>query len=112
MKISSFETLTELNAIIGMLGNVGDSSLTSAILVGASTTVGKSLTEWYWQNSGKKVSFTIPFGVGEPNFANNKEFCLSLRKDTSNFYKFNDITCDESNMPFICQKTEYLIPLN
>lgn len=110
MQFVSFETLTEFNAFTAFLPNINP-SLTSFVHIGASTTVGKSATEWYWKNSGRKVSFAIPWQTGEPNNANNIELCLSLRRDGTNGYKFNDIPCDNYNLYYICQRVAYTVPL-
>lgn len=72
------------------------------VYVGASTTVGKSLTEWFWAENGKKVDFAIEWNGGEPNNVN--ELCLSLGPGST--YKFNDIGCNNL-LKFVAQKVIY-----
>lgn len=79
--------------------------------IGALTTVEKSRTEWFWVNSGNKISFPISFSSGEPNSEDNNEMCLTMDK-RSGLFQYNDITCDGGmTAKFVCQDYEETIAI-
>lgn len=72
--------------------------------IGALTTIGKSLTEWYWVESGLKVNFVITWIASNPNNADNNQMCMGLEKSSPGVNKFNDVTCwNGIKSKFICQ---------
>ena len=74
------------------------------IHIGGLTTVGKSIDQWYWVNSGNQVNFPLSFNPGQPDNAFGKEFCLTLGVFSNNESYFNDIRCNERELKFICQQ--------
>lgn len=73
------------------------------VLLGGYTAVAKSTEDYYWVNSGKHLNYPIRFPPGEPNFLGEKEFCLSLMKNGTNQFNFNDLDCFDNAYKFICQ---------
>ena len=71
--------------------------------IGGITKVPRTVTEYFWIETGKKANFHMNFGPGQPDFAANNEFCLSLGRDQGNYY-FNDMPCyGMHSHKFICQ---------
>jgi hypothetical protein len=96
-------SVLEANAVQGML--LQHQELAGEWLhIGGTTLVPKSLTEWYWYNSDSKISYPIPWGPGQPDNAGNIEWCLSL--GPKNFYRFNDLPCNNFRQKFICEKKQ------
>ena len=80
--------------------------------VGGMTEVERSLTEWYWVESGRKINFPIKFSPGEPNSSNdNVEKCLSVAIPREE-YGFNDVSCtaNKFNWSFVCQSRLFNAP--
>lgn len=73
------------------------------VLLGAYTAVASSTEDYYWVNSGKHLNYPLRFPPGEPNFLGQREFCLSLMKNATNQFNFNDLDCSENAYKFICQ---------
>lgn len=67
------------------------------------TSLPHSPTDWYWTNSGNKVSFFIPWQNGQPDFGGEAEYCLSFMINDG----FNDINCQNHIAPFVCQRLDY-----
>jgi len=81
------------------------------ILIDGITSVPRSTTEWYWTKTGNKISFTLPWGPGQPDFDRNRELCLSVGKGNLNHkFGFNDLPCWDTVTPFICQKIDFMMP--
>lgn len=100
----SLDTLDEMNAVSKMCEE-NRSLFGTFVHVGGMTQVGKSTTEWYWVNSNSKVSYTMPWQRGQPDFYGKNEWCLTLAKGDK--FKFNDISCSGSwEELFICQRFE------
>lgn len=73
--------------------------------IGGVTNSGRSQTEWYWVGTNKKVSYNMIWKPGQPDFAGNNEWCLTLAKNSQ--FQFNDINCYGGwQEKFICQKIE------
>ncbi|CAG9807028.1 unnamed protein product [Chironomus riparius] len=113
LDLVSFETLTEVynfidmakeNSFVKSLGGVH-------MLVDGMTPTPNTTTEWYWTNTGTKVSFTLPWQEGEPNFLNNGEYCLALSAHEVSTLGFNDFPCDVGLSPFVCQRADFYVPL-
>ena len=66
------------------------------------TTTPHSPTDWYWTNSGNKVSFPMQWAFGQPDFAGD-EYCLSIVPSEG----FNDIACNSSVFSFFCHRLDY-----
>ena len=102
MEFATLESLAEQEVLKRFcLQNAG--ILTDNNHVGALTTIGKSLTEWYWIDTERKLTFSLDWAVDQPNFVDNNQFCLTIRKEASNF-GFNDVECSSGTISnFICQ---------
>ncbi|CAG9805261.1 unnamed protein product [Chironomus riparius] len=100
-ELATLETHAEAQAIIKLAQNLGS----EYFYVDAIALTLKSPTDWYWTKSGKKLSFALPWGAGEPNNYNNlNETCLALSS-----IGFVDLRCTLSRL-FVCQKIEFMIP--
>lgn len=76
--------------------------------IGGMTTEAKSLTNWYWVVTNKKINFPMNWAPGEPNDLKSEK-CLGVVKEHSDgkFY-FNDLPCaDGTKYKFVCQKVTY-----
>lgn len=104
--IVSFETLHEAIAVRNFCKKYSD-SLDYWTYVGGISLKARSATNWYWVNSGKKVSFEIPFGNGLPDFAGSDEWCLAL--GPQKIFAFNDVSCSGYEFKFICQRIEFML---
>lgn len=72
--------------------------------IGAMSKTFRTTSDWYWNNSGKKVDIALQFHPGEPNNAGGQERCLSLDKRKGHIL-YNDIACFGAwKQNFICQK--------
>ena len=100
LEFATFSSLTEVNSLKYLDGK-------DYILIGGTTSTGKSLSDWYWVTTGEKINFEIPWYPGEPSFSSENENCMNLIKSGSNEYKFNDAPCDDARLPFICEKIEW-----
>lgn len=62
---------------------------------------------WFWWNSGKFISYPLTWDEDEPNFAESKEYCLSITKyGFTGFFKFNDMSCEGNELKFVCQQSK------
>lgn len=68
--------------------------------VGAVSSV--SLTEWFWFESGQKLSYQLAWNPKEPNNSQGRENCASLKAINGKF-GFNDVFCYNEYKSFICQ---------
>ncbi|CAG9805251.1 unnamed protein product [Chironomus riparius] len=117
LELATFETITETLMVLNMCENneyiksIADPK-NFWIVIDAMTTTPKSATEWFWTNSGRKISFTVPWAPNQPDFFENHEYCLAIGKDQSTpNYRFNDMPCLNINRPFLCQNFDYMITL-
>lgn len=73
--------------------------------IGGITTKGGSTNDWFWVNSGKKVSYQLKWAESEPdNGYGGTELCLSIVRKPGDTFYFNDIRCNESVTQFVCQQ--------
>lgn len=107
MEFLSLDTEEEAHFFMDMCQQ-NYNELGTQMFVGAMTTVGKSLTNWYWVSSGNKVMYSLPFNVNEPNFNHNNEWCLATAKNSLGGIAFNDLPCSGYHERFFCQKLENL----
>jgi len=115
LELVTFETITEALMVMNMCENNQFIQSVSNptrfwILVDGMTTAAPSSTEWFWTNTGKKVSFVIPWAPNQPDFYNNEEFCLAIGKDlTTPSYRFGDYPCINIGSPFLCSRLDYML---
>ncbi|KAL7036599.1 hypothetical protein ACKWTF_008858 [Chironomus riparius] len=112
LEFITLETLDEARAFLTMADNNSflRSRSTYWIYIDAVTHTIKSRTDWYWTNSGKKISYAMPWRLAAPNNDYNDEYCLSFGKGSLNEnFGFDDVMCN-SGTPFACQRIELLIP--
>jgi len=81
-------------------------SLASDFHMDGMTNTPLSIDNWYWTNTGKKISFTILWAEGEPN--SPYESCLSF-KTPSTGIGINDTTCQYAVIPFVCQRIDFYV---
>ncbi|KAG5681266.1 hypothetical protein PVAND_010717 [Polypedilum vanderplanki] len=104
--IASFETLQEANAVMSFCKNHSD-SLDYWTYVGGISLKARSTKNWYWVNSGRKISFEIPFARNAPDFAGSDEWCLALGPKAT--FDFNDVNCNGYEFKFICQRINFML---
>jgi len=114
-ELASFETLAEATSFLNMCIN-NDFIQSYGLIhihVDGMTLIPNSTTEWYWTNSGKKISFSIPWQPGEPDFYGGDEYCFSFIafRYLSNFLGFNVLNCKGYTAPFMCQRLDYFVPV-
>lgn len=106
MEFLSLETLEEATFFLA-LSDKNIAHFDDLTHIGATTTVGRNPDKWYWVNSGKRIDFNLKYAPGEPNFAGNVEFCLSVGKNPGNFM-FHDLNCYGAyEKKFVCQKMDF-----
>jgi hypothetical protein len=69
---------------------------------GAISTVPKSVSDWYWVESGKKVKINLKWEVGQPEGGDDQ--CMCVRKSL-NSYSLFDLRCYDFAFKFLCQST-------
>jgi len=74
------------------------------------TPSGNTSIDWYWTNTGTKVSYSIPWQNGGPDFFNGIEYCLSFTGNEPSHVGFNDHPCFGLLTPFVCQRIDYFVP--
>ena len=103
MDTVSLDTVDEQNTFLNICNKnraILDSSMT---LIGGYTRTPRSTNDWYWVNSGNRVNYTLKFSQGQPDFAYDREYCLSVWGKPS--VSFNDVGCGPpENRKFFCQK--------
>lgn len=107
METLSLETKQEADDFLGNLNNY-------ALLfdqyahIGGISSVPRSKTDWFWENSLKKVNYSMNFAPNQPDGSGN---CLAVDKyvvNGSRTYGFNDINCyGRHEETFFCQKATY-----
>ncbi|CAG9805252.1 unnamed protein product [Chironomus riparius] len=113
LELVTMETLEEARAVLTMADNNSIlRSYTSVWLnIDAVTLTIKSLTEWFWTKSGKKISYPIPWRPDAPNNHVGNENCLTFgRYLTSGKFGFDDARCENGGNPIPCQRIDLLIP--
>lgn len=110
LQLASFETLTEANNFLDILDKNNCSTPAGQMyyIVDGVTNVPKSKTEWFWTNTGRKVSYSLPWEGIQPDFFLNKEYCMSIgRSASSGPLGFNDFPCTSDPRQFVCQKIDF-----
>lgn len=111
LELMTLETLQEANLFLTMADNHSYFRTVNGICssIDATTLTSKSPTDWYWSQTGKKVSFQIPWFPGEPGGA--PEFCLGICRASSTIkFGYHDIPCDTWVYRFVCQRFDIFIP--
>jgi len=113
LELASFETLTEVEYFINIVKNhpFVISYGGYHMLVDGITNTPNSTTDWYWTNSGTKVSFALPWQRGEPNYLNEGEYCLALSAHEPSTLGFNDFPCQIGLRAFVCQRIDFFVPV-
>jgi len=102
-EVQSLLNMTESNSHLKILNN-------ALIWVDAVALAPKTTTNWFWMGSGKKVSFSIPWTFGQPEYGRSDELCLSYGKLSINQkFGFHDNYCSASTQ-FACQRIELIVP--
>lgn len=71
----------------------------------------KSKTEWFWTNTGNKISFPIEWMGTEPNDMGGSEYCLFIGKLSINAkFGYGDGNCLANSRFAICQNIDLMIP--
>lgn len=104
LELVSLETLTEAEYFYNLCHN--NDVTVGWIFIDGMTLTPKSSTDWYWTNSGKKISYPIPWFPGQPDNYNEDEQCLTISH--TNFL-FNDQVCQNYPSLFVCQRIDYFI---
>lgn len=74
--------------------------------IGALATTTRSITDWYWVNSGNKIEINLVFPWIAPTNWFGRQMCLALDKQLTGFM-YNDINCyGLYPQKFICQSKE------
>ena len=112
MEFLALETLTEARAYLSMLDN--DSFLRAKgaawIYIDAVGLTLKSPTDWYWSNTGKKISYAIPWRTGNPNNIGGSEYCIGIyRSGIAERFGFDDVTC-MGNAFAACYRIDFMLP--
>jgi len=113
LELATFETRTEADTFI-QIAKENQFIKTNAhpyVIIDGMTLTPRSTTDWYWTRTGERIYFTLPWRVGEPNFADGVEYCMSLILQEQFNIGFNDFRCQNIGDPFICQRIDYFIPV-
>jgi len=111
LELMTLESLNEAKSFLTMADNHNyfRSFGVIWIVIDGTTLTAKSLTDWYWPQTGKKISFPMPWGVSQPS--GGTEFCLSFgRLNANEKFGLNDLRCSEGIYPFMCQRFDIFIP--
>jgi hypothetical protein len=111
LELASLYTLEEYNNVVPMLTRLLKSTkLTDWIFINGMTLVAKSRNDWYWVNSGQKISYVMPWWNDlQPDFYLDRQWCLALGPSNEGLFKFDDNNCSEIPQKFLCQKLEILV---
>jgi len=112
MEFLTIETQAESQACLNLLDTNSYLRTISTIhfWIDALTVTLKSKTDWYWTNTGNKISFPISWIGTEPNNLGGSEFCLFVFKPSVNEkFGFGDGNCNTLRYA-LCQKIDLLIP--
>lgn len=113
LELASFETITEAHTFLHMCekSSLIPSEKVFYLTDGMTVTPRSSNKDnWYWTNSGKKISYDLPWTGVQPDFYRGIEYCLSIGRVKGNdTLGFNDYTCVSGVIHFICQKVDFYI---
>lgn len=107
MELARFETINEVNKVFDLFrANYELSSISTFwMFVDGMTPAPGSNNNWYWTQTGRKVSFSIPWATSNPS--GGHEQCLSIGRHGSNHpWSFNDVPYEGYKNIFLCQKTK------
>jgi hypothetical protein len=109
LELASLHTVHEYNNVVEML-KLNSTRVTEWTFINGMTLTPKSRTDWYWVDSGRKVSYTMQWWrADQPDFYQNSQWCLALGPMSLNMFQFDDVSCNESPQKFLCQKLEFLV---
>ncbi|KAL7036600.1 hypothetical protein ACKWTF_008859 [Chironomus riparius] len=111
LEFTTLESNSELQSFLNIIDNnsyLRTISDTFFWIDGISLTP-KSKTDWYWTKSGKKLTFSLPWALNQPDFLRVDEFCLALGKSSNQKFGFHDGICSAS-ISFVCQRIELYVP--
>jgi len=114
LELATFETLIEAEKFIQVAkeNQFIKTKIYPHVFVDGMTLTPNSATDWYWTRTGEKIPFTLPWKVGEPNFAfNGTEYCISVFLQAPDNLGFNDVRCQIEETRFICQRIDAFIPV-
>ena len=109
LELVTLETLKEANYFLEIAENSETKKLAIPfwIFIDGMTLTPKSTTDWYWTESGEKISFSIRWASDQPDNWRGNEKCFSIGKRYPNDkFGFNDHACSNVNLPFICQRID------
>lgn len=102
--IASFETSQEFHTVVNLCKK-HSKFLDYYTYIGAVSLTTRSITSWYWANSGKRMSFEI--SQHNLDFAGGDEWCLAL--GPANNFLLNDVNCNGYESKFLYQKIEFML---
>lgn len=111
-ELTTFETLLEARTFFSMADNHSYFRIFDRVffIIDGTTLTGKSTTDWYWTQTGKKIQFPIPWGRTQPDFGGNFEYCGSFGRLTgADKFGFNDLKCFENLYQFVCQRVDFFM---
>lgn len=120
MELATFETLREFTSFQQLWEDSKLNKNFNSVFylhVDGITKTPKSLDDWYFTKNGQKIPFQMPWLTGEPNCANNAEYCLSIgKKSSEDLLQFNDSICYSSRSfyhfnSFVCQKVDFVFAI-
>ena len=81
------------------------------ICVDGMTDTSSTTTEWYWTNSGRKISYAIPWQSESPQIPEGTQYCLTFTANEPSSIGFVGIQCEIiPKWHFVCQRVDYFIP--
>lgn len=109
LDLVTLETLQETRSFL-KLADQCKTLQSLEILVDGATPSPNLKGDWYWTRTGVKITFPLPWDVGQPSGTNNIQFCLSIYKENmSKYFGFNDAFCTKPLL-FSCQRVELFVP--
>lgn len=109
--ISSLETKEESDYLLKLL-ELQTSQKSHNFYIGGMALKAGSKNDWYWINSGAKISYDLYWKTGNPDGFTQPgwgaERCLSIAKDPKNERRYNDVFCDPY-LPdkFVCETFKF-----
>jgi len=111
MELARFETIDEVNKVFDMIKKNVALQNGFWMFVDAMTPSPGSKNNWYWTQTGRKISFNIPWATSNPS--GRHEQCLSIgRHGINNPLSFNDVPYDGYKNIFLCQKQINMVNFN
>jgi len=113
LQLTTLETLEEARAFLKMVDSHPYFKIynDANFYMDGMTSILRSTTEWYWTNTGNKISFPIPWLPGQPDNATPDERCFGFRRSNANQkFGFSDFNCKTFTPHFTCQRIDLFIP--